>query len=503
MNYVECVPNYSEGKDKEKVNAIIDAIKKYPVDVIDVEMNADHNRSVVTIVGDGESMVNAVFESIRKASELIDISVQKGEHPRFGATDVVPFVPILGTTNEYCSDLARKLGERVGKELGIPVYLYGEAASNPSRRELPDIRSEKFQYEQLREVISREEKYAPDFGPRSLGPAGATIIGAREFLIAFNVDLATENIKGAKEIASRTRERTGGMKNVRALGFNLKETKETQVSMNLVNYRKTPVPEVFEFVKREAESRGFPVARSELVGMIPLSALEEIYRFYLMNREFSENQIIEKKLLEIFSRGSIRGYLGDLSSDKPAPGGGSASAMVGSMGASLVSMVAGLTIGKKGYEEVTDKMRSIKRDAEQAVWALYKQAEEDTRAYDNLSKALGLPKTTPEEKEERTKRIQERLKQATEVPYSTGRLAASMLDHLPDLVERGNKNAISDVYCAAMFISSAVYGSMQNVKINLGLIKDTSFVEEYRKKMVDLNSETERKTQEILRNMWN
>lgn len=502
MNYVECVPNYSEGRDKRKIDSIIEAIKKHPVDVIDVEMNADHNRSVVTVVGEGESMLNAMFESIKRASEIIDLETHRGEHPRFGATDVVPFVPMLGTSKEYCVDLARRLAERVGNELSIPVFLYGDAANIPGRKELPDIRSEKFQYEQLKEAISRDEKYTPDHGPKSVGKAGATIIGAREFLIAFNVDLRTEDIKPVKEIARRTRERTGGLKNVRALGFNLGETKETQVSMNLVNYKETPVPEVFELVKREAQSRGLPVSRSELVGMIPLQALEEIYRFYLMNRDFSENQILEKKLLEIFSKDSMKGYLGELASDKPAPGGGSASGMVGAMGAALVAMVAGLTIGKKGYEEVQDRMKEIKRRAGEAVWQLYNQADRDTRAYENLSKSLSLPKATPVEKEERTKRIQEMLKEATQVPYATGLLAASLLDYLPLLVERGNKNAISDVYCAAMFITSSISGSMQNVKINLGLIKDPDFVEEYGKKMKELSEATRIKSEDILKNMW-
>ncbi len=503
MNYVECVPNYSEGRDRSKIDSIIESIKKYPVDVIDVEMNADHNRSVVTVVGEGEYMVGAMFESIKRASELIDLDKHKGEHPRFGATDVVPFVPMLGTTKEYCVGLARRLAERVGTELGIPVFLYGEAANIPSRRELPDIRSEKFQYEQLRTAILTDEKYSPDFGPKSVGSAGATIIGAREFLIAFNVDMRSEDIKAAKDIAKRTRERTGGLKNVRALGFNLGETKETQVSMNLVNYKETPVPQVFEFVKREAEARGLSVSRSELVGMIPIQALEEIYRFYLMNRDFSENQILEKKLLETFSKDSIRGYIGELASDKPAPGGGSASAMVGSMGAALVAMVAGLTIGKKGYEDAQEKMKEIKKEAEEVVWQLYNQAGRDTQAYDNLSKSLMLPKGTPEEKEARTRAVQERLKEATTVPYATGKLASSIIHHLSTLLERGNKNAASDVYCAALFLSSSVYGSMQNVKINLGLIKDTAFVDEYRKKMLDLAEETKRNTEQILGNMWN
>ncbi|MEM0074158.1 MAG: glutamate formimidoyltransferase, partial [Thermoplasmatales archaeon] len=348
---VECVPNYSEGRDKAKVERIVAAIKEYPVEVIDVEMNYDHNRSVITVVGDGNSVSEAIFSSIKKAAEIIDLNTHRGEHPRFGATDVVPFVPLLGTPMEYCVDLAVGLAKRVGEELNIPVYLYGKAARSPERRELPDIRNEKFQYEQLKESIGSDAKYLPDFGPKVVGPAGATIIGAREFLIAFNVDVKPENLKLAKDIAKRTRERGGVLKNVRALGFDLKETNEAQVSMNLVNYKETPLPQVFEFVKGEAEARGLQVSRSELVGLIPLEAMEEVYRFYLRNRDFSIDQVIEKRLLDIYRRESLTSYLSELASDKPAPGGGSASGIVGAFGAALISMVAGLTIGKKGYEE--------------------------------------------------------------------------------------------------------------------------------------------------------
>ncbi len=502
MNLVECVPNYSEGRDKEKIQQIIESMRRYPVDVIDVEMNADHNRSVITVVGDGDSVSSAIFDSIRKASELIDLNNHKGEHPRFGATDVVPFVPLLGTTREYCIEIANKLGERVGRELGIPVYLYGESAKFPTRKELPDLRNANFQYEQLKVAIGKDDAYIPDFGPRMVGPAGATIIGSREFLIAFNVDLRSEDLKVAKEIARRTREKTGGFKSVRALGFNLKETKETQVSMNLVNFKETGVPQVFEFVKREAEARGIAVSRSELVGMVPLQALEEIYRFYVMNPQFSQDQILEKKFLEIFMRDGMKGYLSDLASDKPAPGGGSASGMVGAMGAALVSMVAGLTIGKKGYEDAWSRMKTIREEANAAVWQLYNQASRDTEAYDNLTKALALPKTTEEEKRERSKMVQERLKEATEVPYSTGEIASTVMDYLPFLIERGNKNAASDTYCASLFLSSAAFGSMQNVKINLGLIKDEKFVQEFSGKMNDLIERTRSRSEDILKNMW-
>lgn len=502
MNYVECVPNYSEGKDRKKVEAIIDEIRKYPVEVLDVEMNSDHNRSVVTVVGEGENVLQGVFASIRKAAELIDLDINKGEHPRFGATDVVPFVPILGTSVEYCVELARKLGEKVGKELGIPVYMYGLAANLPSRKSLPDIRNRNFQYEQLKDAIAKEESYRPDFGPASVGHSGATIIGAREFLIAFNVDMKSEDLKSAKEIARRTRGKTGGFKNVQALGFNLSETKETQVSMNLVNFRETQIPQVFEFVKREAEARGLSVSRSELVGMVPIEALEEIYRFYLNNREFSKDQIIEKKLLDIFIKDGLKNYLGELSSEKPAPGGGSASGIVGAIGSALISMVASLTIGKKKYEDMQQKMIEMRDEAKRVMWVLYRQADKDTQAFNNLSDALALPKDTPEEKESRTRKVQEMLKEATMVPYETGKTASTVLDYLPVLKERGNRNATSDVYCASFFLTSCIKGSMQNVRINLDLIKDEEFVKEYKAKMFELLEMTEKKNESLTEGIW-
>ncbi|MGC9294347.1 MAG: glutamate formimidoyltransferase [Thermoplasmata archaeon] len=503
MSLVECVPNFSEGRNQDNVNKILNTLKNYPVDIIDVEMNSDHNRSVITLVGDGDVMLDAMFDAIKVASQIIDMDMHKGEHPRFGATDVVPFIPLLDTNMDYCINLARKLGEKVGKELNIPVFLYAEASTKDYRKDLPNIRNEKMQYEQLKEAIKSNENYIPDYGPSELGKAGATIIGAREFLIALNVDLKTDNLKATKDIARRVREKTGGLKNVRALGFNLKETGETQVSMNLINFKETPIPEVYEFVKREAEARGLNVSRTELVGVVPEEALEEIYRFYLRNYDFKVDQILERKMLANFRKDSLRNYLEELSSDKPAPGGGSASGIVGAMGAALVSMVAGLTIGKKGYESKSQDMISIRDEAKNVMWKLYRQAEKDTEAYNNLSNALSMPKNTPEEKEKRTKTIQERLKAATDVPWETANLAASLMDSTLYLVNEGNKNAISDVYCAAMFLKSSVDGSLQNVKINLGLIKDLNFVNDYRKKVQDLVALTDDKVNKINQIMWN
>ncbi len=300
MKLVECVPNFSEGKNKEIVDQIANAIKiNERVKVLDVEMDPDHNRSVITFVSPVEYAVEAAFNGIKKAAELIDMDKHRGAHPRFGAADVVPFVPIFDTTMEECVKLAWQLGERVGNELKIPVYLYEKAAKVEWRRNLADIRNESFQYEQLKEHI-KEEKWKPDFGPSEVGKAGATIIGAREFLIAFNVNLNTNDVKIAKNIAKSIREKTGSFKNVRALGFELKERNMVQVSMNLLNYKETPIYRVYEAIKLEAEKYGVTVAEAEVVGLVPLDALVDALKVYMKLRSFRSDQVFENKLLSAF-----------------------------------------------------------------------------------------------------------------------------------------------------------------------------------------------------------
>ncbi len=482
MYFVEAVPNFSEGRDREKIDKIVSAMKKYPIEILDIEMNSDHNRSVITLVGEGESVKLALFEGIKEASLLIDLDNHKGEHPRFGAADVVPFVPLMETPMEYCIDLARELGREVGEKLGIPVFLYGEAARFPYRRNLADIRNENVQYEQLKDLIKKDEKYKPDFGPMEIGKSGASIIGAREFLIAFNVDFNSRNVKAVKDIAKRVREKTGGLKNVRALGFDLKETSEVQVSMNLVNFKETPIPQVYEFVKREGQARGMQVSRSELIGMIPIDALNEIYRFYLQNYEFKTDQIIEKRLVEILFKMTTSAYLEELSSSKPAPGGGSASAMVGAMGAALISMVASLTIGKKNYENVKEEMERIASESKKIMNKLYLQSIRDVQAFNSLSEALALPKDNEEQKKVRAEKVQSNLKNATLVPMETAELAFSLMDYGIEVMNKGNKNAVSDAYCSLLFLKSCVDGSLLNVNINLKLIKDEDFKREMMEK---------------------
>ncbi len=293
---VECVPNFSEGRRREVIEAIVQAIAEGgKVWILDVESDEDHNRSVVTFVGEPEAVEEAAFRGIKKAAELIDMDQHRGQHPRIGAADVVPFVPLKGVTMEDCVAMARRLGERVGRELGIPVYLYGEAATRPERQDLAYIR--RGEYEGLKEAIATDPDRAPDFGPAALGKAGATAIGARPPLIAFNVYLNTDDVKVAREIAKAIRHSSGGLRYVKALGLLVRG--KAQVSMNLTDYRQTPIPRVLELLRREAARYGAAVVSSEVVGLIPEDALIDAAIYYLQLEGFSKEQILEKKLEKI------------------------------------------------------------------------------------------------------------------------------------------------------------------------------------------------------------
>ncbi len=296
MKLVECVPNFSEGRNKSIVDEIVSAISKVPtVKILDVEMDENHNRSVVTFLSDAATAVEAAFNGIKKAGELIDLNHHRGEHPRFGASDVIPFVPISNVTMKECVDLALKLGKRVGEELGIPVYMYGEAALIESRRNLENIRTKSFQFEQLKDAIGTDQ-WKPDFGPQRLGGAGASIIGARDFLIAYNVNLNTTDLETGKKIARALRAKDGGLTFVKSLAFFLKDKNKVQISMNLTNFRKTPIYRAYELVKLEASRYGISVAESEVVGLTPLDAIVESASFYLQMNSFNPGQILETKM---------------------------------------------------------------------------------------------------------------------------------------------------------------------------------------------------------------
>lgn len=482
MKLVECVPNFSEGRNRDVVNEIARAIAfKGEIKILDIEMDPDHNRSVITFVSPAELAVDAAFNGIKKASELIDMEKHSGAHPRFGAADVVPFVPLFETTMDDCIELANRLGERVGNELKIPVYLYEKAAKVEWRKNLPDIRNEKFQYEQLKEHIN-EEKWRPDFGPQKVGRAGATIIGAREFLIAFNVNLGTSDITIARKIAKSVREKTGGLKNVRALGFELKARGIVQVSMNLINYKETPVYRAFELVRMEADRYGVPVIGSEVVGLVPLDAIVGVADFYLKLENFSSDQILEKKLLEgdtyMMESMGIREFLDELSSGSPTPGGGAASALVGSIAAALSSMVANLTIGKKKYIDVESEMKEVVSKAKELRDNLLKLMDDDVVVFNSIMDAYRLPKNTDEEMSIRKMKIEEASKNACEVPLKTARLCLEVINLASVVVEKGNRNAVSDGICSAYFADAALNGALMNVKINLKNISDEKFKEE-------------------------
>lgn len=296
MKLVECVPNFSEGRNKEKLDKIVEEISKVQgVNILDMEYDENHNRSVVSFTVDYDHAVEAAFAGIKKASELIDLNKHTGEHPRFGATDVVPFIPLSGATLDDCVKLARQLGEKVADELSIPVYMYSDAALVEGRKSLENIRSKTFQYEQLKASI-HEDKWKPDFGPASIGTAGATIIGARDFLIAYNVNLNTTDMSIGRKIAKALRAKDGGFTFVKALSFYLEDKKMVQISMNLTNFKKTPIHRVFELVKLEASRYGVSVVESEVVGLVPLDAMIEVAKFYLQLNEFRNEQILEKKI---------------------------------------------------------------------------------------------------------------------------------------------------------------------------------------------------------------
>ncbi|MCL4438140.1 MAG: glutamate formimidoyltransferase [Candidatus Thermoplasmatota archaeon] len=298
MKLVECVPNFSEGRNRSVLDRIVESISSVKgVKILDVEMDENHNRSVVSFSVPLENAVEAAFHGIKSASELIDMTRHTGEHPRFGASDVVPFVPLEETTLKDCVALAKELGKKVGEELRIPVYMYGEAALLERRRNLEDIRSKSFQFEELRHSIG-EETWKPDFGPQEIGKAGATIIGARNYLIAYNVNLNTQDISTGRKIAKALRAKDGGFTFVKALAFYLEDRKLVQISMNLTNFQKTPIHRVFELVKLEAARYGISVVESEIVGLVPLEALVESSRFFLQLNRFSTDQVLEKKLMK-------------------------------------------------------------------------------------------------------------------------------------------------------------------------------------------------------------
>ena len=474
MKLVECVPNFSEGRRPEIVDAIRAAIAAVPaVHILDVSSDPSHNRSVITFVASVEHAVDAVFVGIATARDLIDLTVYQGEHPRLGATDVVPFIPLEGATMDDCVALARRLADRVGRELEIPVYLYERAATRPDRENLADIRRGEF--EALRNEIGTNPARDPDFGPRQIHPtAGAVVIGARPFLVAYNVYLGpASNLAVAKDVAKAVRGSSGGLRYVKGLG--LEVNGQAQVSMNLVDLEKTPLYRAFDMVKTEAEARGVSPTWSEVVGLVPERALFETAARHVQLRDFSPDLVLERKVRSAVSGGvSLSGFVSSVASSTPTPGGGSVSAHVGALAAALAQMVAGLTVGRKKYAAVDAEMKQIGLDAADLGNELAALVEADARAYTAVSNAYKLPKEPDDAAVRRTEAITEALLGASRVPLDTARACARVAELASAVAVKGNTNAVSDAGVAALLAEAACRGAAYNVRINIAALEDKS-----------------------------
>ena len=456
---VECVPNFSVSKDPATLDALRAAIVQVAgVQLLDVQSDTAHNRSVFTFVAPPAAAVNAAFAAMRVAAERIDLTKHSGEHPRMGATDVVPFVPVSGVTMDDCVALARQLGERVGKELRIPVFLYAKAATRPERERLPDIRKGEFEGMQNRDLD-------PDFGPPRVHPtAGATAIGARSFLVAFNVYLNTQEIAIAKEIAKQIRTSSGGLPGVQASGFIVDGL--AQVSMNLLDIDVTSPAVVFNAIKARAEKHGVEVQKSEIVGLIPerglIGAAETMLKLGDAN-----SHILETKIRGASSDGgggvSLDRWIDQLAAGSPTPGGGSAAALAGTLSAALVAMVARLTVGRKAYAAVEAQARAILEEAEQLRAELRRLVDEDAAAYEGVSRAYKTPKTDPR----RTQIVDDALLAAAGPPAEVVKRGRRLLALAQTIEQIGNQNAVSDARVAGMLARTAIDGATENVNANL------------------------------------
>jgi len=485
---VECIPNFSEGRRIEVVDAIQQAIASVAgVHVLDRHMDADHNRSVITFAGHPQGVLEAAYAGIARAAELIDLDQHQGEHPRIGATDVVPFVPIQGVTMDECVELARRLGERVGETLAIPVYLYEFAATRADRVNLADIR--KGEYEALKQSIVDDPERQPDYGPARLGPAGAVVIGARVPLIAYNVYLSTDDVTVADAIARSIRHSSGGLRFVKALGMLVDG--RAQVSMNLTDYTRTPIARVVELIRREAERHGTTIHHSELVGLIPQAGLIDAARWYLQLDQFEPDQVLETRLFDAARAEDTGGdgFLEALASSDPTPGGGSAAAYAGAMAAALVAMVARVTVGRKKYAPVEERMAEIARQADGLRAELGEAVQLDARAFEDVMAAFRLPKDTPEQVQARQGAIEDATLHAARVPLDVCRRAVTLMELAAEVGSKGNLNAVSDAGSAAAMARACLTAAGMNVRINASSLADPSNAQSLLEKLAELESQ--------------
>jgi len=485
---LECIPNYSEARRPDVVEAIMSSITSVEgVTLLDRHSDLDHNRTVLTFVGSPDAVEEAAFRSIARAAELINLDQHTGEHPRIGATDVVPFVPISGLTMQDSVQIARHLGKRVGDELHIPVYLYEEAATRPERTNLENLR--RGQYEALKREMGTNPERDPDFGPKQVGPAGATVIGARQPLIAYNVYLTTDDVSLAEKIAKTIRFSSGGLRYVKALGMLVEG--RAQISMNLTNFHKTPLALVVEAIRREATRYGVMIHHAELVGLIPQAALLDAAVWYLQLDQFKPDQVLEGKLfgqLQTSQVGSFEqplyaaDFLDALASSAATPGGGSAAAYSGAAAAGLVSMVARLTIGKKKYADFEAKMQTILTQAESLRNDLTMAIQLDASAFEKVLAAYHLPKETPEQVEIRQKAIEQATILAIQAPMGVAHKSVRVLELVEQVMRFGNISALSDAATGAALATASILGAEYNIRINakqLPSSKASVFINEF------------------------
>lgn len=490
--YIECIPNFSEGRRPEIIAEIISAITAIDgAYLLDSEMDPDHNRAVVTFVATPDAIVDAAFAGIKKASELIDMSAHSGEHPRMGATDVCPLVPLEGVPMDDAVTLANQLGDRVGRELDIPVYMYEDAAKTVSRKNLAKVR--KGQYEGIRDEIETVESRKPDYGPSKMNiKAGATAIGARFPLVAYNVYLGCNDVTIAQKIADAVRHLRGGLRFVKALGFEIKERNQVQVSMNLVNYTKSPVFRVFEMIKSEAARYGVNVTSSEIVGLVPQAALTDVADFYLRLENFTDEQVLENRLKTVMGEQGGDGgsdFYADVASASPAPGGGSVAASAGALGAALAGMVCRLTVKKKKHADVRDELLTVSAEADQLRKELTELISKDKQAFDKVMEAFALPKSDDEKLAVRDAAISEATKGATLVPMTVAEKSLQALKLSHTVAAKGNPNSITDAGVAALMAHAAFEGAVYNARINLVDLADETFKSEINKKITALQPE--------------
>ena len=498
LKLVECVPNFSEGRRQDVIRAIADAIRSTPgVTLLDVESNTDHNRSVISFVGEPGPVRDAALAAAAKAIDLIDLNKHKGEHPRMGAVDVVPFVPLSGSTMDEVVSLAREFGREFGARFHIPVFLYEEAATVPERRNLADVRAGEF--EGLREKIGKDPAKKPDFGPEVIHPtAGATAVGAREILIAYNVDLGTADVGIAKKIAHELRAKDGGLEYVKALGFELKQRRMVQVSMNLTDYHKSELFKAYELVKLFADRYAVPVVGSEIVGLTPMDALIDSAEFYLRLENFNRDQILENRLFaprpSTLIDMSLASFSEEVGSKKATPGGGSVSAYMGALAAGLLSMVSRITLGKKDVPKGAEKLESAIKTGEELRISFLKLVVDDADAFNAVMKAFKIPK---DQAEARKKSIQDATVKAAEVPLSTLESSVRTLRLAREVAEHGATNALSDVSTSIAAAGAAAKGAASNVTVNLDTLDDRHYAERTAKRVTELKNESSALEMEI------